>query len=48
MGVEASSLNGVITLCIENKAKMPGLAASLRTAFAKEGIAVLEAVELDT
>ena len=48
MGVEASSLNGVITLCIENKAEMPGLAASLRTAFAKEGIAVLEAVELDT
>ena len=47
MGVEASSLNGVITLCIENKAEMPGLAASLRTAFEKEGITVLEAEELD-
>ena len=35
--VEASTLNGIITLCIENKAEMPGLAASLRTAFAKEG-----------
>ena len=48
MGVEASSLNGVITLCIENKAEMPGLAGMIRTAFAKEGIAVLEAVDLDT
>ena len=48
MGVEASSLNGVITLCIENKAEMPGLAAAIRTAFEKEGITVLEAVDLDT
>ena len=48
MGVEASSLNGVITLCIENKAEMSGLAASLRTAFEKEDITVLEAVDLDT
>ena len=47
MGVEASSLNGVITLCIENKAEMPGLAAAIRTAFEKEGIAVLEAEDLD-
>ena len=47
MGVEASSLNGVITLCIENKAEMPGLAAALRTAFEKEGITVLEAEDLD-
>ena len=48
MGVEASSLNGVITLCIENKAEMPGLSAVIRTAFEKEGITVLEAVDLDT
>ena len=48
MGVEASSLNGIITLCIENKAEMPGLAAVIRTAFEKEGITVLEAVDLDT
>lgn len=47
MGVEASSLNGVITLCIENKAEMPGLAEAVRTAFEKEGITVLEAVDLD-
>ena len=47
MGVEASSLNGVITLCIENKAEMPGLAGMIRTAFEKEGITVLEAVDLD-
>ena len=48
MGVEASSLNGVITLCIENKAEMPGLAGMIRTAFEKEDITVLEAVDLDT
>ena len=47
MGVEASSLNGVITLCIENKAEMPGLSAAIRTAFEKEGITVLEAEDLD-
>ncbi len=35
MGVEASSLNGIITLCIENKAEMPGLAGMIRTAFEK-------------
>ena len=48
MGVETSSLNGVITLCIENKAEMPGLAGMIRTAFEKEDITVLEAVDLDT
>ena len=48
MGVEASSLNGIITLCIENKAEMPGLAGMIRTAFEKEDITVLEAVDLDT
>ena len=47
MGVEASSLKGVITLCIENKAEMPGLSAALRDAFEAEGITVLEAVDLD-
>lgn len=41
------SLNGIITLCIENKAEMPGLAGMIRTAFEK-GITVLEAVDLDT
>ena len=48
MGVEASSLNGIIILCIENKAEMPGLAGMIRTAFEKEDITVLEAVDLDT
>ena len=48
MGVEASSLNGITTLCIENKAEMPGLAEMIRTAFEKEDITVLEAVDLDT
>ena len=48
VGVEASSLNGIITLCIENKAEMPGLAGMIRTAFEKEDITVLEAVDLDT
>ena len=46
--VEASTLNGIITLCIENKAEMPGLAGMIRTAFEKEDITVLEAVDLDT
>ena len=46
--VEASTLNGIITLCIENKAEMPGLARMIRTAFEKEDITVLEAVDLDT
>ena len=35
-------------LCIENKAEMPGLAGMIRTAFEKEDITVLEAVDLDT
>ena len=47
IGVEASSLHGVITLCIENKAQIPGLAAVLRAAFEKEGITVLEAEDMD-
>lgn len=46
MGVEASSLNGVLTLCIENKSDRPGLAPALRTAFEREGIPVLEAAEI--
>ena len=47
MGVEASSLNGVITLCIENKVPKPGLGATVRAALEAEGIEVLEALELD-
>ena len=47
MGVEAASLNGVITLCIENKVPEPGLAGVLRQVFVQEGIEVLEAQELD-
>lgn len=46
MGVEASSLHGQITLCIPNKASIPGLADTLRAAFEKEGITVLEAKDL--
>ncbi|MGN0707674.1 MAG: hypothetical protein ACI4JC_06705 [Faecalibacterium sp.] len=46
MGVEASSLNGVFTLCIQNKTERPGLAQALRQAFEREGIPVLEAQEL--
>ena len=47
MGVEAASLNGQIILCIENKAPIPGLAETIRNAFVKEGITVLEAEDLD-
>lgn len=47
MGVEAASLNGTITLCIENKAPFPGLSGALRTVLEQEDIPVLEAVDLD-
>lgn len=47
MGVEATSLNGVVTLCIQNKAQQPGLAEAIRTACEREGVRVLEARELD-
>ena len=47
MGVEASSRNGIITLCIENKVPRAGLSAVLRQVLEAEGIQVLEAVELD-
>lgn len=47
MGVEASSMKGVISLCIENKAPYPGLSAALRKAFEAEGIEVLSAEELE-
>lgn len=47
MGVEAASLNGQIILCIHNKAPIPGLADALRNVFETEGVAVLEAVDLD-
>lgn len=45
--VEASSLNGVITLCIENKVPKSGLSAVIRSVLEQEGIEVLEAEELD-
>ena len=47
LGVEAASLHGVITLCIENKAPEPGLAHAIRTTLEHHGVQVLEAVELD-
>ena len=46
IGLEATSLHGVITLCIKNKVPRPGFAEALRAAFEAEGIRVLEAVEL--
>ena len=45
--VEASTLNGIITLCIENKVPKDGLSAVLRQTLEAEGIEVLEAEELD-
>ena len=47
MGVEASSLNGTITLCIENKAELPDLAGVIRKTLETEGLTVTEAVDLD-
>ena len=47
LGVEAASLNGKIILCIHNKAPNPGLAETLRKTFESEGVAVLEAEDLD-
>lgn len=47
VGVEAASLNGKIILCIQNKAPNPGLAETLRKTFENEGVAVLEAEDLD-
>lgn len=46
IGLEAMTLHGVITLCIENKAKKPGYAEAVRNALEAEGVKVLEAVEL--
>lgn len=46
IGLEATSLHGVITLCIENKARTPGYAAVLRSVLEAEGVKVLEAIEL--
>ena len=47
VGVEAASLNGKIILCIHNKAPNPCLADILRKTFENEGVAVLEAEDLD-
>ena len=48
IGLEATSLHGVITLCIKNKVPRPGFAEALRAAFEAEGIRVLEACLLYT
>ena len=45
--VEASTLNGIITLCIENKVPKAGLPDILRRVLEAEGIPVLEAQALD-
>lgn len=45
--VEASTLNGIITLCIENKVPKAGLPGILRRVLEAEGIPVLEAQALD-
>ena len=47
MCIRDSSLNGKIILCIHNKAPNPGLADILRKTFENEGVAVLEAEDLD-
>ena len=46
IGVECTTLHGVITICIQNKAQKPGYAAALRRAFESAGVKVLEAAEL--
>ena len=46
IGLECTSLHGIITLCIKNKVPRPGFAEALRAAFEAEGIKVLEAAEL--
>ena len=46
IGVECTTLHGVITICIQNKAQNPGYAAALRHAFESAGVKVLEAAEL--
>ena len=47
IGVECTTLHGVITICIENKAGRPGYADALRKAFEREGVRVLEAAEME-
>lgn len=46
IGLECTSLHGIITLCVKNKVPRPGFAEALRAAFEAEGIKVLEAAEL--
>ena len=46
IGLECTSLHGIITLCVKNKVPRPGFAETLRAAFEAEGIKVLEAAEL--
>ena len=46
IGVECTTLHGVITICIQNKVQQPGYADALRHAFEEAGVRVLEAAEL--
>ena len=46
IGLECTSLHGIITICVKNKVPRPGFAEALRAAFEAEGIKVLEAAEL--
>ena len=46
IGLECTSLHGIITLCVKNKVPRPGFAETLRAVFEAEGIKVLEAAEL--
>ena len=46
IGLECTSLHGIINLCVKNKVPRPGFAEALRAAFEAEGIKVLEAAEL--
>ena len=48
IGLECTSLHGIITICVKNKVPRPGFAEALRAAFEAEGIKVLEAAELGT
>ena len=38
IGLECTSLHGIITLCVKNKVPRPGFAETLRAAFEAEGI----------
>ena len=46
IGLECTSLHGIITLCVKNKVPRPGFAEVLRAAFEAEGIKVLPEIEV--